>query len=193
MVKEPRLGAVKTRLARDIAPAAAVRFYRCAAANLIRRLAGDPRWRTVLAIAPDRALAAACWPPQLTRIGQGAGDLGQRMERLLRAGPVVLIGSDIPGMRGQHIAEAFALLRSHDAVFGPAEDGGFWLVGVNGRPHLRGLFDGVRWSSPHALRDTLDNLIGWRVGFAARLADVDDGCSYRRHGHLAARITLPVG
>ncbi|MGB0084070.1 MAG: TIGR04282 family arsenosugar biosynthesis glycosyltransferase [Rhodomicrobiaceae bacterium] len=192
MVREPRLGAVKTRLAREIGPAAATRFYRSVTANLIRRLAFDRRWRTVIAVAPDQAVRARVWPTAVARVGQGAGDLGERMERLLRSewpAPAILMGSDIPAVRPDHIAEAFALLRGHDAVFGPAEDGGFWLVGLNALPSLRGLFSGVRWSSPHALDDALANLAGRQIGLAARLSDVDDLTAYRRHAHLGAHVT----
>ena len=194
MVREPRLGAVKTRLAREIGPAAATRFYRSVTANLIRRLAFDRRWRTVIAVAPDQAVRARVWPTAVARVGQGAGGLGERMERLLRSewpAPAILMGSDVPAVRPDHIAEAFALLRGHDAVFGPAEDGGFWLVGQNVLPRLRGLFTGVRWSSPHALDDALANLAGRQIGLAARLSDVDDLTGYRRHAHLGACVTPP--
>jgi uncharacterized protein len=194
MVKEPRLGAAKTRLGREIGAVAATRFYRSVTANLIRRLAPDPRWRTVLAVAPDAALASRCWPAGIQRIRQGRGDIGERMARLLggnRSGPAVLVGSDIPGLRASHIAEAFALLRLRDAVFGPAEDGGFWLIGVNARMRLDGIFEGVRWSGPHALADTLRNLSPQGVAFAATLSDVDDAASYRRVAGAGARLTAP--
>jgi uncharacterized protein len=115
---------------------------------------------------------------------QGEGDLGTRMRRALAAcppGPAVLVGSDIPALSADHIAAAFRLLGSHDLVFGPAADGGFWLVGARRCPVLPPLFGPVRWSGRHALADVLSNLPR-RVsaGFAARLDDVDDGPSYRR-------------
>lgn len=192
MVKEPRLGTVKTRLGREIGAAAATGFYRCTAANLIRRLARDRRWDTVLAVAPDSALGSAVWPGDIGRLPQGVGDIGERMARLLsrcRTGPAVLIGSDIPGIRASHIAEAFALLRRHQVAFGPAEDGGFWLVGLTSRAPRFQLFKGVRWSSHHALADTLRNCAGLRVGIAATLCDVDDAASYRRAARAAPSVT----
>jgi glycosyltransferase A (GT-A) superfamily protein (DUF2064 family) len=51
------------------------------------------------------------------------------------------------------VSEAFALLDHHDAVFGPAADGGYYLVGT--ARHLPGFFAGVRWSSAHTLHDHL--------------------------------------
>jgi hypothetical protein len=192
MVKEPRIGLVKSRLAREIGGAAAARFYRCVTGNLIRRLAFDPRWRTVLAVTPDRAAASTAWPAKIARAPQGSGDLGARMERMLRAQgplPAVLIGSDIPGIMPEHIADAFSLLRRCEAVFGPSEDGGFWLVGVKVRPRLDGLFRNVRWSSRDALGDCLGNLDGRKAGFAAHLPDVDDAASFRRFAHQGCRVT----
>ena len=137
MAKTPAIGRVKTRLARDVGAVEAVRFFRVTAAGLIRRVACDPRWRTVLALAPDRAVhQPGIWPDDLPRIAQGPGDLGARMGRLFRdlpPGPVVIVGADIPGIRAAHVAAAFAALGRHDAVLGPAEDGGYWLVGLKRR------------------------------------------------------------
>lgn len=188
MVKEPRAGAVKTRLARDIGPARAAAFYRNLALRTVGRLAADPRWTTVLAVSPDRAAGAPPWPPGVAALGQGTGDLGARMDRLMRrlpCGPVVIIGTDIPDITRQDIAGAFRLLGSHDAVFGPAPDGGYWLVGQRRRPGVLRMFDDVRWSSRHALEDTLANLEGRRVAFVAERDDIDtadDLDRYRKNG-----------
>lgn len=193
MVKEPRMGAVKTRLARDIGLVQATRFYRTVAGNLLRRLARDTRWQTVLAVSPDNAPPLPCLPGHIPRACQGAGNLGDRMERLLRSrrtADTVLIGSDIPGVTAQHIAGAFDVLKRNDAVFGPTDDGGFWLAGLKPLPRLEKLFANVRWSSPFALPDTLSNLERHRVGFAARLPDVDDGQSYSKAGQLGECTTL---
>jgi glycosyltransferase A (GT-A) superfamily protein (DUF2064 family) len=92
-----------------------------------------------------------------------------------------LIGTDLPQLTSVHVAEAFRLLGKHDLVFGPAADGGFWLVGARCSPRLPPLFGRVRWSSPHALEDALANLPRQvSVGFADCLEDVDDGPAYRR-------------
>lgn len=187
MLKEPRPGRVKTRLARDIGPVAAAWWFRHQAAALIRRLI-DPRWRLVLAVASDRAgLASRVWPAQLPRTAQGPGDLGARMGRLLRAqppGPVCIVGADIPGLGPAHVARAFALLGGHDAVFGPAHDGGFWLVGLRRTGAVPAtLFAGVRWSTAHTLADSIASLPGCRIALAQRLRDVDTAADLRAaHG-----------
>ncbi|MBM3566727.1 MAG: DUF2064 domain-containing protein, partial [Alphaproteobacteria bacterium] len=148
------------------------------------RLGRDRRWRTVLAITPDGAAVRLGRAPR--KIGQGRGNLGQRMARAFaraftaRPGPMVLIGTDIPGVRPGHIADAFRRLEAFDAVFGPAADGGYWLVGFRQPPDAR-VFARVRWSGPFALSDTLANLKGWTIApHLETLADVDDGLSWGR-------------
>lgn len=183
MLKEPRPGRVKTRLARDIGPVAAAWWFRHQSAALLRRL-DDPRWRLVLAVAPDRAaVASRCWPAHLPRIAQGGGDLGARMARVFRGlptGPVCVIGGDIPGIGKAHIARAFAALGRHEAVFGPAHDGGYWLVGLRRVGAVpAGFLQGVRWSTRHALADSMATLPGARIALTDRLRDVDTAADLR--------------
>ncbi len=183
--RAPSLGTGKRRLARDIGHVAAVRFERLMLARLLRHVGRDRRWRLRIAVTPDRARhRRRLWLGRIPIVGQGRGDLGERMRRALAdspPGPAVLIGTDIPALRADHIAEAFRLLGRHDLVFGPATDGGFWLVGTRRSPCLPPFFGEVRWSGPHALADVLANLPrDVSVGFAARLEDVDDGGSFRR-------------
>ena len=170
--RAPRLGTVKRRLAREAGDLAALRFHRAMLREMARRLGRDRRWRTVLAVTPDRAR----FPVGLPRVPQGRGDLGERMARALARDRrrAVLVGSDIPGIRVADIAAAFRALHGRaDAVFGPAEDGGYWLVGLGPRRPAEP-FRGVRWSGPHALADTLRNCLGRRVALGRRLRDVDD-------------------
>ena len=104
-----------------------------------------------------------------------------RSMRRLGAGSVVIIGSDIPGIQAVHIADAFARLGRHDVVFGPAADGGYWLVGVRHPLVASDLFRRVRWSSADALSGTLANLDRrQKVAFLETLDDVDDADSYAR-------------
>lgn len=181
MVKQPRAGRVKTRLGRDIGMTAAAWWFRHQSGRLIRELI-DPRWNVVLAVAPDTATGARNWPTDVKRLAQGSGTLGDRMARMLAAasgqqrGPACLIGADIPGITRAHIARAFATLGNHDAVFGPADDGGYWLVGLK-HPQRQppGFMGDVRWSTEHALADTLATLPGYRVTLTDRLRDVDTG------------------
>ncbi|UWQ62696.1 TIGR04282 family arsenosugar biosynthesis glycosyltransferase [Leisingera caerulea] len=186
MVKEPRPGRVKTRLGRDIGRIPATWWFRHQSARLIRSLR-DPRWQIVLAVAPDTAVFSKAWPADIPRLPQGNGDLGARMKRALsglpsrQKGPVCLIGADIPGITRAHTARAFSALGSHDAVFGPAADGGYWLVGVKHPARMpRGLFENTRWSTEHALADTLRTLPGWRIALTDTLQDVDTAADLPR-------------
>jgi uncharacterized protein len=230
MAKAPVCGAVKTRLAREIGAVAAASLARTLCAALLREMAQDARFRTILAVSPDTAVAArfASWPfrhpgtarravsgiakkfnalntfpracfsrrlraatistPQncaagIVRIAQGRGGLGARMQRIFDVcgrGPLIVVGTDIPFVTRENIARAFRRLRGADAVLGPAEDGGYWLVGLRRRPTTLKPFENVRWSSPHALADTLANLRGRRVAFADTLFDIDTLADYRR-------------
>src|SRR5438105_977815 len=184
-VRAPAYGSGKRRLARDIGDGAALGFERLMLARLLRRLARDRRWRLRIAVTPDRArYRQRVWPHGIPILRQGGGDLGERMQRAFTAcppGPAVLVGTDIPALAPNHIAAAFHLLGRHDVVFGPAADGGFWLVGARRSPRLPPLFGQVRWSSAHTLEDALANLPrGVGFGFAVPLEDVDDGEAYRR-------------
>ncbi len=196
----PRLGTGKRRLARDIGAFAALDFQRRTLAALLARLA-PPRssrtWRVWLALTPDSAAKGRGLDRNLGRLvnkgrietlAQGGGELGARMGRIFNAlppGPAVIIGSDIPAITASMISDAFKQLGRHDFVFGPAGDGGYWLVGAGrrrGRSSSCGrLFCNVRWSSSHALADTLANLKKVEsAGFVGQLDDVDDGAAYRR-------------
>lgn len=178
-VKEPVAGRVKTRLGRDVGMASAAWWFRHRARRLAREMAADPRWETWLAVSPDHAgLKSRFWPAGVGRWAQGPGDLGARMGRAFRQfppGPLVIVGADIPGVTRARVWSAFRALGRADAVVGPAEDGGYWLIGLKRVPRRApaGLFAGVRWSSADALADTRATLGGLRVAQVARLRDVD--------------------
>ncbi len=229
MAKAPVCGAVKTRLASEIGPVAATALARTLTAALLREIAGDRRFRTILAISPDHARHAPFMAWSLTfrhpgtatravsgiakcgdvahyskrprisenalsgvtiaagkrqRIPQGRGGLGHRMQCIFDRcgqGPLIIVGTDIPFITSEMIANAFRSLRRADAVFGRAEDGGYWLVGLRRRPKRLAPFENVRWSSPYALADTLQNLRAHRIAFAATLFDIDTETDYRRY------------
>lgn len=178
-VKEPRPGRVKTRLGRDIGLVPAAWWFRHQTKRLIRRLSADPRWRTVIAVSPDReGLTSRVWPANVPRWPQGGGSLGDRMGRAFRQfppGPVVVIGADIPDITPARIAEGFGILGDCEAVLGPAPDGGFWMIGLRrgARAIPVGLFEGVRWSSEAAMQHTAASLAPLSIGYAATLRDID--------------------
>ncbi len=183
MAKAPALGRVKTRLARDVGAVEATRFYRVALARLIRRLAADTRWRTIVAASPDAvALTDAHWLESAHGVvPQGEGDLGDRMQRvfdLAPPGPVVIIGSDIPAIMPQHIADAFKALGNSNAVIGPSVDGGYWLVGQRRSPKVLSAFENVDWSSGRERDQTIANFGSVSIAILGELSDVDSGADH---------------
>lgn len=185
--RAPRLGTIKRRLAKDIGDRAALRFHRETLIRLLRALGRERRFRAVLAMTPDGARDRL--PIRVDRIAQGGGDIGHRMDRAcrrFRPGNVIIIGSDIPDAGARDVLTAFRALGRHDAVFGPAEDGGYWLVGLGARRPAQP-FVNVRWSSEHALTDTQRNFRGRRVACIRTLRDVDtvqDLAAVRRRPHF---------
>ena len=184
--RAPRLGAVKRRLAREVGERAALRFHRGVLERLLRALARDRRFATVLALTPDNARLRL--PARIARVGQGPGGLGQKMARAFRRFPrrrVALVGCDIPGIAAADLRAAFRALGRSLSVFGPAEDGGYWLVGMAGRRPAHP-FATVRWSSEHALADTARNFARHKPALLRLLADVDDAAGLLAAGYSAA-------
>ena len=173
--KAPYFGGAKSRLAAGIGKVHANRLYRAMVCSVLRRVQ-DPRWKTVIACATDKDMTRSfggVWPYKYARMSQGKGSLSPRLTLALsRQGPTVVIGTDAPQISRRDIAAAFKALRRAPAVFGPADDGGFWLIGMNGRVD-RSVFDGVNWSTQTALSDVAAN-IDAECCYLRTLIDVDD-------------------
>lgn len=147
--KPPRPGKVKTRLAARLGPERAAELAQAFFADTWASIAGLEWAKPVLATTAgdfsDFGISADAevWL-------QGEGDLGCRIERILQRGLeqapfVIAIGADSPGLPPRLVEHARSALTRADAVLGPAEDGGFYLVGVRRCPP--GLFDHLPWSS----------------------------------------------
>jgi len=185
MAKAPRIGTAKSRLARDIGLVSAWRVNRALNCHTMR-VTKDPRWNTVLAVASRRDLNVdlpGVWPLKARRQAQKSGDLGARLQHVFRSapfGPVMVIGTDCPALRRDDLAAAISALHRADAVLGPATDGGFWLLGLNARLAKKANFSNIRWSSSHALDDTVKAITAKKVLYIRTLTDVDDAESYRQ-------------
>ena len=163
----PRRGRVKTRLARRIGDEAALLLHRALVDDALRFTAAAARSsgsRAVVAWdgegAASRTMSRAGRRARLEATHQGRGDLGARLRRVARrllargVRLLVLIGSDSPVAPRSAVPRAFRLLRlGADVVLGPAEDGGYWLLGVRAdRPEI---FRGMAWGTRSVLRRTL--------------------------------------
>lgn len=179
--KPPRIGLSKTRLAETLGSAVEARRIAAAIQAKTVRAALQGAWKTILYTTPDKMLrGTACdlWPGHLERRSQGSGTLTQRLNKGLRealCGPVLFIGSDAPDISPALIRRAVRDLSRHDAVFGPARDGGFWLFGIHKTARTRTPFENVRWSGPHAMEDVWANLpVSASVAVLPQLIDIDD-------------------
>lgn len=177
MAKAPIMGHAKTRLAAGIGSVHAKRLYRMMMARVIRQTR-DPRWDMVLAVTPARSLGRVPDWRGIDQMPQSRGDLTPRLAAVFAAkGPTVVIGTDCPDVCARDIADAFAAMKSGRAVLGPADDGGFWLIGMNG-PAPADLFTQVRWSHAQTLRD-MEARFTRPVVHLRRLIDVDDLAALR--------------
>lgn len=158
-VRAPEPGRCKTRLCPPLVPAQAAALYRAFCGDV---LANAQRTRLPVWIAYDASddFPAPDWvSPRLPFFHQEGADLGERLihafETLFLRGcrRVVAIGSDSPTLPRERLTAAFELLADYAAVFGPAEDGGYYLAGLS-RP-CPGLFWGIPWSTSRVLEATL--------------------------------------
>ncbi|MEM9705546.1 MAG: TIGR04282 family arsenosugar biosynthesis glycosyltransferase [Pseudomonadota bacterium] len=163
LTKAPVAGLVKTRLGLSIGHGRAAAIYRGFVRCLGRRLA-DRSYSVTLAVDPPTAQhqLAALWGRPVQSMAQARGGLGERIRAALdagrRRGAVVVIGADAPAVSARCLVTAFKALDRADIVLGPAQDGGFWLIGISGRRADALTFDGVRWSSASTLSDVIASL-----------------------------------
>ena len=187
-LRAPVLGQAKTRLAREIGSVPALRVYKRLVAHALNGLRGLEHplqcW-----YAGDVSVLTACWPELRTmRLRpQWGADLGERMANAIAGAPVeagepvVLIGSDCPGIDAAYVREAFAALDAGaDLILGPASDGGYGLIGM--RECRYELFRGVPWSTDAVAAVTRRKAValGLRVTSLAEIWDVDNAADWRR-------------
>jgi hypothetical protein len=192
MLKAPRPGLVKTRLAQEVGSDSAAAIYR----RLVEhQMAAIPRdWRVEVHYAPEEAGvptefqqwlgAKPSYHPQL------GANLGDRLIHAIAgafdrgAERVIVIGGDCPGLDEPTLRDALSALGSVDVVIGPALDGGYYLIGLK-RP-TPDLFRGITWSSSTVFSSTLSRMREAGLSHATLPCkeDVDDVASWRRLEYL---------
>lgn len=194
--KAPVPGQVKTRLASVIGAQPAAALYRQLLNHCIGCVQSAKLGEAVLFVAP--ALAADALLKELAQthglplLPQQGDDIGARMAHALRwsladATPTLLIGSDCGALTPDYLrAAAAALGAPNDVVLGPAEDGGYFLVGA--RTQCPDLFSGIEWSTPRVLEQTRRRLrqTGLRWHELAATWDVDEPRDLARLAQLDA-------
>ncbi len=158
-----RPGGVKTRLAERIGAEQAADLQRAMLETLLARCASQGDQRVLAYFPAENKQDFACLAGDHWRLApQSSGDLGQRMQAFFAerfsagASQVVLIGADSPTIPLAFIDQAFALLRDRDVVFGPAEDGGYYLLGL--ARLIPELFHDIAWSSSQVLQQSIEAL-----------------------------------
>jgi rSAM/selenodomain-associated transferase 1 len=180
-VRAPEAGRVKTRLAAEIGAAAALRVYVRLAEHAVAAARASGASVRVHFTPAEAGEAVRGWlGGSAEYLPQREGDLGERMRRAFDEafaaghGQVVVVGSDLPDVSADLLRRAFALLERHEAVLGPARDGGYYLLGLR-RP-VPDVFEGIAWSTPEVFAATVARLraAGIEPALLETLADVDE-------------------
>ena len=183
-IKNPRSGRVKTRLARSVGDAEALRIYRFLLdkTRLAAQAVTARRWLFY----SDTIERSDDWPAGVfEKFAQQGEDLGERMADAFQrafaagAGRVVIIGSDCPELDAGRIAEAFSVLVVSDVVLGPTPDGGYYLLGM--KQFTPEIFRNVAWSTAEVLSGTLDILagLGKKTALLPALSDIDTEADWK--------------
>ena len=183
----PSAGTTKTRLIPVLGAAGAARLQRKMTEHVLKRVSrvrGMPPPEIEIRFDGGDAGRMQAWLGDTYRYRpQGTGSLGQRMASAFedafrnRAGQVVLVGTDIPGLTAATVEAAFGCLDHADAVFGPAKDGGYYLIGMRRGAFkaAQKLFADIHWGTGGVLAATLklSAASGLRTRLLEELADVD--------------------
>ena len=187
MAKAPVAGLAKTRLAPALGAAGAAALARRLLAHAVAQAAAADLGPVMLWATPDAshpAFTQAQRQHGVTLALQAGSDLGARMAQVFAAGfaldssPILLMGTDAPALTAAALRQAAAALRSHDAVFVPAHDGGYALVGLRAAPPgwLHALFSGMTWSTAQVMAQTRQRLVAAGIDHAElrAVADIDE-------------------
>ena len=185
--KAPLAGYAKTRLIPALGVGGAARLAERMLGHAVRQAVAAGIGPVEVCCAPDAthpAFGSLTATLTLALTEQGSGDLGARMQRAFArrlergampaADAALLIGTDAPALDAAMLRRARDALAAHDAVFVPALDGGYALVGLR-RP-APGLFDGIAWSTGAVMADTRQRLatLGLRCTELDAVADIDE-------------------
>lgn len=182
LAKYPEAGKVKTRLARDIGGQCAATIYRMIAEQVIGNTSpgADPDFERIIFYSPPGMKARfESWIPGERLLPQRGRDVGEIMGNALQdlfdweASKAVITGVDIPDLGRTIISEAFLKLDEADVVLGPAEDGGYYLVGM--KAEYPEIFRGISWSTGKVFDETVRTIekMGLNYSTVKTLSDVD--------------------
>ena len=164
-VKYPEPGAVKTRLAASIGPEEAAQLYRNFILDLLTKLEfTELPFKICFYPEQKREILMGWLGHEYEYNPQTGADLGERMVAALQDAfsggqrRVILMGSDSPDLPQSFLEESLSVLNTHDAVIGPAMDGGYYLIGFRNETFLPEAFEGIDWDTESVFRKTLSLL-----------------------------------
>lgn len=186
--RNPELGKVKTRLAKGVGQENALTIYKQLLQHTHDVVVKNKCTKRVGYSVKVRK--NDLWEASLfEKFQQEGNDLGERMEHGFSEAfsdgyqKVVIIGSDLYDLQPHHIEEAFEALTTHDAVIGPAKDGGYYLLGM--RHLISQVFKDKEWGSDSVLKQTLKNLTSYKVHTLEELNDIDYAKDLRPYPEFA--------
>ena len=174
--RNPEFGKVKTRLARDIGHQAALDIYKFLLAHTAKICTPLDTEKAVYYSEeiPNNDLWNAAVFQKKKQIGE---DLGERMQNAFAEGfnlgysKIIIIGSDLYDIETKDLEQAFKVLNNHEIVIGPAEDGGYYLLGMK-QLHPK-LFKNKNWGTATVLQDTINELKKSNYKLLEKRNDVD--------------------
>ncbi|MDT0295242.1 TIGR04282 family arsenosugar biosynthesis glycosyltransferase [Mesonia ostreae] len=185
--RHPELGKCKTRLAKEIGDQKALEVYRYLlqhTANVTKNVDADKQvWYATKPIEND------IWDSKYyTKKAQQGENLGARMSYAFAEGfqenydKILIVGSDLLEIDTTRIEDAFKKLDTTDFVLGPAEDGGYYLLGM--KNFRREIFKNKKWSTPSVLENTLESIGDKTVTLLETLNDIDEYEDMQKHPEL---------
>ena len=185
-VKNPELGKVKTRLAQGVGDQMALRIYK-ALLEHTKKITLKAKAERLLFYSDHIAEEDGWSTADFHKYLQSNGGLGNRMsaafaQAFKHGSPVLIIGSDCAQMDISIIEKGIEQLAHHDFVVGPAEDGGYYLLGM--RTFRPSVFENIEWSTENVLSSTLEimNTNNWSYYMLPELSDIDYAEDWEKHG-----------
>lgn len=194
-VRNPKLGTVKTRLAVTVGDKMALEIYMELmrhTAEVTQKLSADRK-----VFYSEKIEKYDVWTEMsFSKALQNKGTLGQRMENAFSSAfeqgykKVLIVGSDLYSLKASHIEKALEQLDKKEVVIGPAQDGGYYLLGLNKK--LPALFCNKNWGTSSVLKETLKDLRTKSVALMEPLNDVDDFEDLKKETELLKKLNIDV-
>ncbi|PIN74859.1 hypothetical protein COV18_05565 [Candidatus Woesearchaeota archaeon CG10_big_fil_rev_8_21_14_0_10_37_12] len=179
-VKYPKKGYVKTRLAKNFGEEETLKLYRCFVEDMMLTLEHVQSDIRICFTPEDKKKAFQKWlGNHHSFFVQKGKDLGERLKNSFieafnaKYDRVIVLGSDSPDLPAEMVTEAFEKLETHDVVIGPAEDGGYYLLGFKKEQFTHGVFDNISWSTKKVFQETINKLKRKNVCVLPTWTDID--------------------